>query len=333
MPEFLTIGEAADLLRIGRRALYEGLRRGEIAGAEKIGNQWCLRRDKLLRWVYESSGKVGQASGRINGHRLLRSSEIAAQPRLRPFFGYYGGKWRDTVKFYPRPVHGRIVEPFAGSAGYSLRFPSMEVVLCERDPIVAAVWHYLIKVKPSEIRAIPDVPVDGSVDDLRAPQEARWLVGFWVNRGTARPRKRPSKWMRDGIRPGSFWGERVRETIATQVESIRHWQVFECSYEECPVVRESTWFVDPPYQYAGRHYKFGSGNIDYEALSRWCRSRKGQVIVCENEGADWLPFQNLAHVKTTRRGRHSSEVIWSNRPLLPDQLDLLRTADAGSETR
>jgi len=245
-------------------------------------------------------------------HLAPGASPQKTKPRLRPFFGYYGGKWRDAIKHYPRPNHETIVEPFAGSAGFSLRYPNKNVILCEIDPVLVAVWRYLIAVSAAEIRSIPDVPLNGSVDDLAFPQEARWLVGFWMNRGVASPRKRPSKWMRDGIRPGSFWGDRVRETIASQVEAIRHWEVIEGSYEDCPFDGPATWFIDPPYQRAGRHYRHGSDSIDYGALADWCRSRKGQVVVCENEGADWLPFQHLAEVKTTRRGKRSAEVIWSN---------------------
>ena len=118
--------------------------------------------------------------------------------------------------------------------------------------------------------------------------------------------------MRDRIRPGSFWGERVRETIASQVDAIRHWQIHNCSYVECPVSYKATWFVDPPYQQAGKYYRFGSDLIDFESLAIWCRSRPGQVIVCENAGADWLPFRDLADVKTTRADRRSKEVYWLN---------------------
>ncbi|MQM38649.1 hypothetical protein KBTX_02662 [wastewater metagenome] len=231
---------------------------------------------------------------------------------LRPFFGFYGGKWRDAIKHYPLPRYGTIVEPFAGSAGYALRYASYNVILCEADPILAAVWRYLTRVKSKEIRSIPDVSFDGSVDDLKVCQEAKWLVGLWLNRATGRPRKRPSKWMRDGIRPGSFWGERVRETIASQVEAIRHWKVYNCDYSECPFRGVATWFVDPPYQKAGKYYKYSAEKIDYEQLSAWCRTRPGQVIVCENAGATWLPFRDLASVKTTRARARSNEVIWTS---------------------
>lgn len=99
--------------------------------------------------------------------------------------------------------------------------------------------------------------------------------------------------------------------IASQVESIRHWKIHNCSYEECPV-GPATWFVDPPYQHAGKHYTHGSQGIDFEALGEWCKSRDGQVIVCENDGAAWLPFRHLADVKTTRAGKRSKEAIWTN---------------------
>ena len=52
-------------------------------------------------------------------------------PQLRPFFGYYGGKWRDAVKHYPAPQFDIVMEPFAGSAGYALRYAERNVVLCD----------------------------------------------------------------------------------------------------------------------------------------------------------------------------------------------------------
>ena len=231
---------------------------------------------------------------------------------MRPFFGYYGGKWRDAIKHYPAPQHDTIVEPFAGSAGYALRYWEKKVILYERDPVVAAVWRYLLRVSPEEILAIPDVPLEGAVSDLAIPQEARWLVGFWLNRATAHPRKSPSRWMREKIRPGSFWGDRVRQTIATQLPQVRHWKIHEADYRSCAVSRPATWFIDPPYQKAGSHYRYGASQIEYDLLAKWCRSRSGQVIVCENFGADWLPFRMLSEVKTTRAGRRSREVVWLN---------------------
>jgi hypothetical protein len=229
---------------------------------------------------------------------------------LRPFFGFYGGKWRDAPKHYPAPRHGTVVEPFAGSAGYAVRYASANVILGELDPVIYGVWDYLIRAKPDEILGLPDLAEGESINDLAIPQEARWLVGFWLNRGTSRPRARPSAWMRDGIRPGSFWGPRVRQTIASQVASISHWKAYNRSYENLPFSGKATWFIDSPYQKQGQHYHHGADALDFTALGEWCQSRSGQIIVCENEGADWLPFESLGHVKTTRRGARSAEVIW-----------------------
>ena len=231
---------------------------------------------------------------------------------MRPFFYYFGGKYRAAVH-YPPPQHGTVIEPFAGAAGYSTRYYRKDVLLIDADPVIAGLWNYLISVPASEIRRIPLLDHDQTVDDLVGwPQEARWLVGFWLNAGVNRPRRRPSAWMRSGKRPGSYWGERVRESIATQVEKIRHWRVIHGSYEDAPEL-EATWFIDPPYQKAGKSYVYGSLGIDYGKLGAWCKGRKGQVIVCENHGAEWLPFRPFRDIRGTS-GRHrtgvSKEVVY-----------------------
>ncbi len=232
---------------------------------------------------------------------------------LRPFFCYYGGKWRAAPK-YPTPEHNTIVEPFAGGAGYSLRYPDCRVILVEKDPIIAGLWRYLIRSTYAEIMALPDMPLGGStVDDLDVCQEARWLIGFWLNKGASSPRKSPSKWMRDRIRPKSFWGPEIRSIIASQVNSIWHWEVIEGSYEQAPDV-EATWFVDPPYQKAGKHYR--CSDVDFPALGTWCQGRPGQTIVCENVGADWLPFVPYARIKGNESksgGKASLEAVFIRR--------------------
>jgi len=210
---------------------------------------------------------------------------------------------------YPPPEHDAIIEPFAGAAGYATRYADRKITLVERDPIIANLWKYLTRVSPQEIMAIP-TEVPGTVDELAICEEARWLVGFWCNKGAASPRKSPSAWMRSGIRPRSYWGEAVREKIASQVEAIRHWEIIEGSYEQAPDVN-ATWFIDPPYQQAGKHYRFKLES--YETLAVWCEARRGQVMVCEQEGATWLPFQTFATIKSTpgTNGKsYSSEVMW-----------------------
>ena len=230
---------------------------------------------------------------------------------LRPFFCFFGGKWRVAPQ-YPSPAHGSIVEPFAGAAGYSTRYPDRKIILVEKDPIIAALWRYLIAVPTDEVRRIPLLGPDQTVDDLKVCPEARSLVGFWLNKGTSRPCSTQSAWMRTGTHAASFWGATVRARIAAQVEHIRHWRVIEGSYESAPQI-SATWFVDPPYQIQGKNYRCSSTQNDFTHLSAWCRSRQGRVIVCEQEGARWLPFGRAFSIKANEskngKGR-SSEVMW-----------------------
>lgn len=237
--------------------------------------------------------------------RLVRM-ETGTKP-LRLFFTYFGGKHR-AAKLYPPPVHDSIVEPFAGSAGYALNYPDANVLLVERDPAVAAVWRYLLTATPDDIAALPLVGEGWTTtDDLTdLPTGARNLIGFWLNKATVRPEKRPSSSMQKWPQ-ASWWGPRVRDRIATQLPAIRHWQLVEGDYTQAPHLR-ATWFVDPPYIGAGHRYAHGSAGIDYPALSRWCRTRVGQVIVCEGPGADWLPFAPLANVKGQRT--QVCEYVW-----------------------
>lgn len=240
---------------------------------------------------------------------------------MRPFFPFYGGKWR-AAKLYPPPIAGRpVIEPFAGSAGYSVYHGVPRAVLVDRDPAVVGVWRYLIGASVADIEALPDIMPGQAVGELAVCEEARWLIGFWINPGSEAPRLTPSKWMRDhlaGVKFPSgpcnpmFWGERVRRRLAAQVPLIRRWKIIEGDYSAAPDVL-GTWFVDPPYDSpAGRRYRHHE--VDRRALAKWSRARRGSRIVCESAGATWLPFKPLATVRTAGTGRLRSgtlaEVVW-----------------------
>lgn len=237
---------------------------------------------------------------------------------LPPFWRYYGGKNR-AAKMYPAPEHDTIVEPFAGAAGYSCMYPHKRVILIDKSPIIAGIWRYLIGATEQEILRLPDIPLDGTVDDMQgAPQEARWLAGFWLNSGTTHPGRTASARSRQlgqDARNWCGWGWRSRERVASQLHAIRHWQVFQGDYSAAPDI-VATWHIDPPYNNsAGARYKDQPDS--FTDLADWCRTRRGLVMVCENDGAHWLPFRRLADIKSNnsknRKGR-SAEVIWTNRP-------------------
>lgn len=214
---------------------------------------------------------------------------------LRPFFSYYGAKHRISV-FYPQPRYDTVREVFAGSAGYACRYSDKQVELYDLNPVIAGLWQYLIAVKESEIRALPRKVTD--LEGLALPQEAKWLIGFWLSKGASRPVSKPSAWMQNETRTSrGYWGGQVRERVAAQLKYIRHWKVFNKSYADAPD-DEATWYVDPPYMgKRGKGYKFHA--IDYPTLGAWCKTRKGQVIACEGPDGDWLPFTDLLVHKST----------------------------------
>ena len=226
---------------------------------------------------------------------------------IGPFWRYYGGKWRAAPR-YPAPSYGLIVEPFAGAAGYACRYADRDVLLIDADPVIAGIWRWLIDASPSDVLAIPGVPDGGTVDDIDAPQPARWLVGFWLNEGTATPCKTPSKWSKrgDNVHNWAGWGDKARNRIASWIPKIKHWRVMCGTYDQAPQV-DATWFVDPPYQTpAGRSYR--CSDVDFERLGRWVLSRPGQVIACDQDGATWLPWTGSINLKS-RKGK-SVEVVY-----------------------
>jgi hypothetical protein len=143
-------------------------------------------------------------------------------------------------------------------------------------------------------------------------QEARHLAGFWVTRGAAHPNNRASAWMRDPRYKKWSWGELAIERIASQVSRIRHWTVIEGDFTQAPDCT-ATWFIDPPYAHAGLRYRCSSKDLDFAGVAKFCKSRKGQVIVCEQQGAEWLPFKFFHRAKANESvngGKISNEVVW-----------------------
>lgn len=229
---------------------------------------------------------------------------------LKPFWRYYGGKYRAAPR-YPIPVHKTIFEPFAGAAGYSLRYHWLDIILTDKSPIVAGIWQYLIRATRFDIISIPDTE---SIEDLPASvsQEAKWLIGFWLNNATVTPSKTLSAGRRKLAATGrnfEGWNQNTKERIARQIHLIRHWKCI-CGDYRRAINRTATWFIDPPYNNrVGRYYPYS--DIDYKELGNWCRLRLGQVIVCENEGADWLPFEPFHLLKPGFNSKGSQEVIYT----------------------
>ncbi len=242
---------------------------------------------------------------------------------LKPFFSYFGSKY-NLAKHYPSPKHNILIEPFAGSACYALHYPQKQVKLYDKFDIVCGIWDYLIKAKKEEILDLPMIDFDKSLDDYPTiPQEAKWLIGYWLHTSNYRP---DTKWTSrckssaqgfisksgEVYKPRNYntWTELNKIKIAEQLEHIRHWTIEQKSYEDL-YNEQATWFIDPPYQYEGKGYAHSSNKIDYSHLGEWCKEREGQVIVCEGEKAKWLPFEPLKTILNCQN-KEFNEVVWLN---------------------
>jgi hypothetical protein len=214
-------------------------------------------------------------------------------------FYYFGRKGRIAGK-YPHPVYPTVIEPFAGSAAYSLHYKPNDAVLIDRDEEVVALWHRLCDMDPAALAAA-DLPPDGEFTD------DPWHVASLATKDglsygfTVRP------WARQSF----VWS---RNIAVRHQSTARRFTYKAGNYWDAPDI-EATWFIDPPYQQVSKGYRFGAGTIDYNELSEWCRTRKGQVIVCEQQGADWLPFQPF-HNHTAVNNQPTREVWWTNQPTL-----------------
>lgn len=225
-------------------------------------------------------------------------------------FYYFGGKM-SLAKMYPPPHKDIIIEPFAGSAQYSLYGDNWkkQVILYDKYDLIVNLWKWLIeKATKEDILNTPDMEYMESVTDLKLCQPLKDLIGFCVRRGNAKPAVRAAKPQRG--EPGYNSWFYHKHTIAENLYKIKHWKIYQDSYENIDNI-DATWFIDPPYMNGGQSYVESNKNIDYSHLAEWCKSRKGQIIVCENTDGTWLDFKPIKSQHTTR-DKFTTECLWYN---------------------
>ena len=216
-------------------------------------------------------------------------------------FSYYGSKSK-IVDYYPPPKHKRIIEPFAGSARYSLKYWQNDVLLVDKYPVIVEVWNYLKNASEADIKGLPKLDTGQTIDDYDLSDIERKFMGFMVQDGTTGMRRTASY----------FAVKRMDEKfnfIIENLHKIKHWEIKLGSYDELEN-EEATWFIDPPYEFGGHEYKCSNKNIDFNKLAEWCKERNGQAIVCENTKATWLPFKPMKEMQGTMF--KTTEAIWSN---------------------
>jgi len=218
-------------------------------------------------------------------------------------FSYYGSKSK-IVDYYPPPKHNKIVEPFAGSARYSLKYWQNDVLLVDKYERLINIWLYLQQAKISDIKQLPILKKGENLSKFNLlTTEEKDLLGFMIQAGVNAPRLTCTE---AGVRNQVT----AKNNIIRDLHKIKHWQIKCGCYAELENI-EATWFIDPPYQFGGEYYRISNKNINYKILSNWCQERKGQIIVCENTKADWLPFEQLKKIQGMAQ-TNTIEAIYTN---------------------
>jgi len=215
---------------------------------------------------------------------------------------YYYGRKSKIANRYPEPIRESefLIEPFAGSAAYSLFGNRWEkqVVLYDTNILVFKLWNYLLSATKKDIENLPNPEYKEDIRQYKTLcDEERWLIGFAINPGSASPCNIVQKFSR--------WNAN-KKYVAENIYKIKHWKIFNQSYETIGNVN-ATWFIDPPYFKQGVHYH--STGIDYTSLGEWCKNRSGLKIVCEGEEGDWLPFEKLCNITAIGK-RKPSEFVY-----------------------
>jgi len=218
---------------------------------------------------------------------------------------YYGSKSK-IVHLYPKPKFDRIIEPFAGTARYSLLYWDHDITLVDKDKKVVGIWKWFQQCSREDILRFPVLKKGDRVSkEMFDCEEAFNLGRFLCSRAGGNGRWTVTEFGEQEYR-------RFKKRTLSHLHKIKNWNIVHGSYEDLENM-EATWFIDPPYQYGGEGYTEGNKNLDFQSLAEWCRTRKGQVIVCENTKADWLPFYPMKMINGVAN-TFTTEAIWSNLP-------------------
>jgi site-specific DNA-adenine methylase len=212
---------------------------------------------------------------------------------------YYYGRKKQIAKYYPSPNYGTIIEPFAGSAAYSLYNDNWKkrVILVEKDEKVFNIWNWLINsATVDDMKKMPELRIGEKSSEFLHIIHAATKMAFHFKTIKVTP-VLARNW------------EISKRVFAENLYKIKHWEIIYGDYKDSPDI-EATWFIDPPYTgKSGMGYRFNSKMINYNELAEWAKKRKGEIIFCEGEQADYLPFKTLVDLKGIA-GKVNKEVMY-----------------------
>lgn len=246
---------------------------------------------------------------------------VAKTHNPQSVFSYYGGKSKVSGK-YPLPEHEWIIEPFGGAAAYSWRHREHhQVWVNDIDPVTISIWQFLqlptaLEELTSVCKAHTTLETGTCISQICSANTTPGLVSLLqaeLGRGFQGRHAVQDKITAWGV--GYYW-PRLLPKFRIVIPVVRNWKITNLPYQKLEFHKPATWFIDPPYNnIAGQRYRHH--DVDFKELGIWCRARVGQVMVCENAGADWLPFRTLTTKglgMAQNNKKAPGEVCWMNTP-------------------
>ena len=148
-------------------------------------------------------------------------------------FYYFGRKARLAGK-YPAPQYETVIEPFAGSAAFSLTYQPMRAILLEKDQRIVDLWDRLCRMSEIELLNEPDLVAGSMTDDL------------WHMLAMGSEHALTSRSLRVSTKAVNEF-RKAKKVAASLLKTALRYEYKQGDYTNAPDI-EATWFIDPPYQ-------------------------------------------------------------------------------------
>ena len=181
----------------------------------------------------------------------------------------------------------------------------------DKDPSIAETfWRYL-RGERGRDPVSARLSAGQTVDDIRGSLRMRERFDRVVAESAQRRQPKPGCEVADRVSGGRQGSLRVcgcASALLTRSEAYPSLASHRRRLHRSALTACATWFVDPPYRGGKRRtIPLRLWRHRLRHLAQWCRrSRQGQVAVCENKGACWLPFVDVGLATATSSGAPAS---------------------------